>query len=193
MTREDLLEHHRDSLETMSRTARQPGSMRTSSRHGWLPSTTCASSRLDARRHRGGDRTTRRPLAPVEWIAYLYLSGLQSELIDLLEGTLPILSRVPTTSSPRTSGATHRAACVGTAHLSRKTCEHTSVGPSPSFRNHGSARPHDDGESPSPAAGKNGPASGAAVLLDTRSDSRRTLGRSPGARLPISTRVSKLL
>jgi hypothetical protein len=26
---------------------------------------------------------------PSEWIAYLYLSGLQSELIDLLEGTLP--------------------------------------------------------------------------------------------------------
>jgi hypothetical protein len=26
---------------------------------------------------------------PAEWLAYMYLGGLQSELIDILEGTLP--------------------------------------------------------------------------------------------------------
>ena len=90
MTREDLLEHHRDSLETMSRTAKAT----------WLDEEQLVSwlaalndLRLSLGSMLGATEEEAEPpgaqLQPAEWIAYLYLGGLQSELIDLLEGTLP--------------------------------------------------------------------------------------------------------
>jgi len=90
MTREDLLEHHRDSLETMSRTAKAT----------WLDEEQLVSwlaalndLRLSLGSMLGATEEEAEPpgaqLHPAEWIAYLYLGGLQSELIDLLEGTLP--------------------------------------------------------------------------------------------------------
>ncbi len=91
MTREDLLEHHRQSLETMSATAKAT----------WLDEDQLASwlaALNDLRLFLGSmlgatEEEEQEPPAarshPAEWIAYLYLGGLQSELVDVLEGALP--------------------------------------------------------------------------------------------------------
>jgi uncharacterized protein DUF2017 len=90
MTREDLLEHHRESLETMSATAKATW-LDDDQLAAWLAALNdlrlSLGSMLGAR-----EDETEPPAAhshPAEWIAYLYLGGLQSELIDILEGTLP--------------------------------------------------------------------------------------------------------
>jgi len=90
LTRHDLMEHHRESLETMSATAKA-----TRIDHDQLVAWLGALNdlRLVLGSMLGVTEDEAEP--PVgdahqaEWIAYLYLGGLQSELIDILEGTLP--------------------------------------------------------------------------------------------------------
>ncbi|MGA2803910.1 MAG: DUF2017 family protein [Acidimicrobiales bacterium] len=90
MTRQDLLEHHRESLETMSATAHAT----------WLDEDQLVSwlaALNDLRLALGSmigvtEDETEPPLGDehqAEWIAYLYLGGLQAELVDILEQTLP--------------------------------------------------------------------------------------------------------
>ncbi|MGO9962255.1 MAG: DUF2017 family protein [Acidimicrobiales bacterium] len=90
MTREDLLEHHRESLETMSATAHAT----------WLDDDQLVSwlaALNDLRLALGSmigvtEDETEPPVGDehqAEWIAYLYLGGLQAELVDILEQTLP--------------------------------------------------------------------------------------------------------
>ena len=90
MTREDLVEHHRESLETMLVTARAT----------WLDDdqlTAWLAALNDLRLALGSmlgvtEDEIELPLADdrqAELIAYLYLGGLQSEIIDILERTLP--------------------------------------------------------------------------------------------------------
>lgn len=90
MTRDDLLEHHRESLETMSATAKATW-LDEEQLAGWLAALN--DLRLSLGSMLGVTEDEAEPPAgharQAEWIAYLYLSGLQSELVDLLEGTLP--------------------------------------------------------------------------------------------------------
>ena len=90
LTRDELLEHHRESLETLS----------TTSEATWLDEeqlTSWLAALNDLRLSLGSmlgasEDETEPPAArthPAEWIAYLYLGGLQSELIDVLEARLP--------------------------------------------------------------------------------------------------------
>ncbi len=90
MTRQDLVEHHRESLETMSVTAKAT----------WLDDEQLAAwlAALNELRLALGsmlgvaEEQSEPPMGDAlraEWIAYLYLGGLQSELIDILERTLP--------------------------------------------------------------------------------------------------------
>jgi len=90
MTREDLLEHHRESLETMSATAKETR-LDDDQIAAWLAALNDLRLSLGSMLGASEDETEP-PSArshPAEWIAYLYLGGLQSELIDVLEGTLP--------------------------------------------------------------------------------------------------------
>ncbi|MGA3214230.1 MAG: DUF2017 family protein [Acidimicrobiales bacterium] len=90
MTRDDLLEHHRESLETMAATAE---ATRISEEQlvAWLAALN--DLRLSLGSMLGATEDETEPPAaqsqPAEWLAYMYLGGLQSELIDILEGTLP--------------------------------------------------------------------------------------------------------
>jgi len=90
MTREDLLEHHRESLETMSATAEATW-LDQNQLMQWLGALNdlrlCLGSLLGVT-----EDATAPPASEthqVEWVAYLYMSGLQDEIIDLLEPTLP--------------------------------------------------------------------------------------------------------
>ncbi len=90
MTREDLLAHHREALQTMSATAKA-NRLDEDQLVGWLAALN------DLRLFLGSMLGTKEdedepPAAqthPAEWIAYMYLGGLQSEIIDILEETLP--------------------------------------------------------------------------------------------------------
>lgn len=90
MTREDLLEHHRESLETLSETATASW-LDDDQLSAWLAALN------DLRLFLGSmlgtsEEETEPPAArthPAEWIAYLYLGQLQSELIDVAECALP--------------------------------------------------------------------------------------------------------
>jgi hypothetical protein len=90
MTREDLLEHHRESLQTMSATAKATW-IDEDQLVAWLGALN--DLRLSLGSMLGASEDEDEPLAaqsyPAEWVAYLYLGQLQSELIDVLEGTLP--------------------------------------------------------------------------------------------------------
>ncbi|MGA2528083.1 MAG: DUF2017 family protein [Acidimicrobiales bacterium] len=90
MTREDLLDSHRESLETMSATAKATW-LDEDQLSAWLAALN--DLRLSLGSMLGASEEETEPPAahshPAEWIAYLYLGGLQSELIDILERTLP--------------------------------------------------------------------------------------------------------
>jgi hypothetical protein len=90
MTREDLLEHHRESLQTLSATAAASW-LDDDQLSAWLAALN--DLRLSLGSMLGASEEETEPPAartrPAEWIAYLYLGQLQSELIDVLEGTLP--------------------------------------------------------------------------------------------------------
>ena len=90
MTREDLLDCHRESLETMSATAKATW-LDDDQLSAWLAALN--DLRLSLGSMLGASEEETEPPAahshPAEWVAYLYLGGLQSELIDILEGTLP--------------------------------------------------------------------------------------------------------
>ena len=90
MTRDDLLEHHRESLQTLSATAKATW-IDEDQLVAWLGALNdlrlSLGSMLGASEDEGEPATT--GSHPDEWIAYLYLGQLQSELIDILEGTLP--------------------------------------------------------------------------------------------------------
>ncbi len=90
MTREDLLEHHRESLQTLSATAAASW-LDDDQLSAWLAALN--DLRLSLGSMLGASEEETEPAAartrPAEWIAYLYLGQLQSELIDVLEGTLP--------------------------------------------------------------------------------------------------------
>ena len=90
MTRQDLVEHHRESLETMSVTANAT----------WLDDEQIVAwlaALNDLRLALGSilgvtEDEVEVPMVhthQAEWITYLYLGSLQSELIDVLERTLP--------------------------------------------------------------------------------------------------------
>jgi len=90
LTRQDLLEHHRDSLETMAATAKATR-LDDDELLAWLAALN--DLRLVLGSMLGVSEDESEP--PVdgshqaEWIAYLYLGGLQTDLIDILEATLP--------------------------------------------------------------------------------------------------------
>jgi len=90
LTRQDLLAHHRESLETMSKTA---GATHLDGEQLvlWLAALNDIRLVLGSILHVTEDDLP--PPANVageaEWIAYHYLGGLQSEVIDVLEETLP--------------------------------------------------------------------------------------------------------
>ncbi len=90
MTRQDLVEHHRESLETMSLTAKATW-LDDEQLLAWLAALNDLRLALGSMLGATEDEVE----LPVddahqaEWIAYLYLGGLQSELIDILEATLP--------------------------------------------------------------------------------------------------------
>lgn len=90
MTREDLIEHHRASLETMSQTAKATW-LDDEQLSAWLGALN--DLRLSLGSMLGATEEETEPKGaqsrPAEWVAYLYLGGLQSELIDVLETTLP--------------------------------------------------------------------------------------------------------
>jgi hypothetical protein len=90
MTREDLLEHHRESLETMSATAEETR-LNDDQLVAWLAALN--DLRLSLGSMLGATEDETEPPAahshPAEWIAYLYLGALQSEVVDVLEQTLP--------------------------------------------------------------------------------------------------------
>jgi hypothetical protein len=90
MTREDLVEHHRESLETMSATAEETW-LNEDQLVAWLGALN--DLRLSLGSMLGASEDEAEPPAarthPAEWIAYMYLGALQSELVDILEGTLP--------------------------------------------------------------------------------------------------------
>jgi hypothetical protein len=90
MTRQDLLDHHRETLETMSLTARATW-IDDDQLAAWLAALN--DLRLSLGSMLGATEDGAEP--PImaghqaEWIEYLYLGCLQSELIDVLEETLP--------------------------------------------------------------------------------------------------------
>jgi len=90
LTRQDLLEHHRESLETMSATAKATR-LDDEQLVAWLAALN--DLRLVLGSMLGVTEEDAEPpvdnLHQAEWIAYLYLGGLQSEVIDILEGSLP--------------------------------------------------------------------------------------------------------
>jgi hypothetical protein len=90
LTRQELVEHHRDSLETMSATAKATR-LDDEQLMAWLAALN--DLRLVLGTMLGVSEDDPEPPAEVahhaEWIAYHYLGGLQSELIDVLETTLP--------------------------------------------------------------------------------------------------------
>jgi hypothetical protein len=90
LTRKDLVEHHRESLETMSATAKATR-LDDEQLVAWLAALN--DLRLVLGSMLGVTEEQADPpaddLHQAEWIAYHYLGGLQSELIDLLEGQLP--------------------------------------------------------------------------------------------------------
>lgn len=90
MTRQDLVEHHRESLETMSATARATW-LDDEQLVAWLAALNDLRLALGSMLGVTED-DTEAPMGDAhqaEWIAYLYLGALQSELIDVLERTLP--------------------------------------------------------------------------------------------------------
>ena len=161
MTREDLVEHHRESLETMVVTARAT----------WLDDdqlTAWLAALNDLRLALGSmlgvtEDESEPPLASdrqAELIAYLYLGGLQSEIIDILERTLP--DPVPGADDlvPEDPWGEPPAGCAGTARNNRVADERAANG-APSAHDHGLGRDlADDGEGPSPAAREVGAAAG---------------------------------
>jgi hypothetical protein len=90
MTRHDLLEHHRESLETLAATARATW-LDQEQLCAWLGALN--DLRLSLGSMLGASEEETEPAGaenhPAEWIAYLYLGELQTELVDVLEGTLP--------------------------------------------------------------------------------------------------------
>jgi hypothetical protein len=90
MTRDDLLEHHRESLETMSATAKATW-LDDDQLSAWLAALNDLRLALGSMMGASEDETEPEAAEshPAEWIAYLYLGSLQTELIDVLEGTLP--------------------------------------------------------------------------------------------------------
>ncbi len=90
MTRHDLLEHHRESLETMSATAKASW-LDDEQLLAWLAALNDLRLALGSMLGVTEDETEPPVGGPhqAEWIAYLYLGGLQSELVDVLERTLP--------------------------------------------------------------------------------------------------------
>ena len=89
MTRMDLVEHHRESLETMSATASATW-LDDDQLVAWLAALN--DLRLALGSMLGVSEDGEPPVDgadQAEWIAYMYLGTLQIELIDLLERTLP--------------------------------------------------------------------------------------------------------
>jgi len=90
LTRDELVEHHRESLETMSATSEATW-LNEEQLAAWLAALN--DLRLSLGSMLGASEDEAEPPAaqshPAEWIAYLYLGGLQSELIDILETRLP--------------------------------------------------------------------------------------------------------
>jgi hypothetical protein len=90
LTRQDLVEHHRESLETMSATAKATR-LDGEQLAAWLAALNDLRLVLGSILGVSEDAPETPPDAEhqAEWIAYHYLGGLQSELIDLLEKALP--------------------------------------------------------------------------------------------------------
>ncbi|MGD1012382.1 MAG: DUF2017 family protein [Acidimicrobiales bacterium] len=90
MTRQDLLDHHRETLETMSLTA-QATWIDEHQSAAWLAALN--DLRLTLGTMLGATEDGAEPPVTAdhqaEWIEYLYLGCLQSELIDVLEAQLP--------------------------------------------------------------------------------------------------------
>ena len=90
LTRDELLEHHRESLETLAATARATW-LDEEQLTAWLAALN--DLRLSLGSILGASEDEAEPAAaqshPGEWVAYLYLGVLQSEIIDVLETTLP--------------------------------------------------------------------------------------------------------
>jgi len=90
LTRQELVEHHRDSLQTMSTTAKATR-LNDEQLIAWLAALN--DLRLVLGTMLGVSEDGSEPPSDVshqaEWIAYHYLGGLQGELIDILETTLP--------------------------------------------------------------------------------------------------------
>jgi hypothetical protein len=90
LTRQDLVEHHRESLETMSATAKATR-LDDNQVAAWLAALNDLRLVLGSMLGVSEDSPEPPPDSEhqAEWIAYHYLGGLQSELIDLLSKTLP--------------------------------------------------------------------------------------------------------
>lgn len=90
LTRDDLLEHHREALRTISETS-EAARLSDDEAAGWLAALN--DMRLVLGTLLGATEDETEPPAarsrPAEWLAYLYLGGLQSELVDLLAERLP--------------------------------------------------------------------------------------------------------
>ena len=90
VTRQELVEHHLGSLETMAATANATR-LDDEQLLAWLAALNdlrlVLGSMLGVTEEESGPPADGAHQA--EWIAYLYLGGLQSELIDILETTLP--------------------------------------------------------------------------------------------------------
>lgn len=90
LTRNELLEHHRQALRTIAETA-QAVRLSEEELAAWVSALN--DMRLTLGTMLGATEDESEPAAarshPTEWIAYLYLGGLQSELIDLLAERLP--------------------------------------------------------------------------------------------------------
>ncbi len=90
LTRQDLVEHHRESLETLAATAKATR-LDDEQVLAWLAALN--DLRLVLGTMLGVTEDEAEPdvdkSRQAEWIAYLYLGGLQAELIDILEGSLP--------------------------------------------------------------------------------------------------------
>ena len=90
MTRQDLVEHHRESLKIMSVTAKATW-LEAEQLVAWLAALNDLRLALGSMLGVTGD-DTEPPIGEdheAEWIAYVYLGNLQSELVDVLETTLP--------------------------------------------------------------------------------------------------------
>ncbi len=90
LTRQELVEHHRDSLETMSASAKATR-LNDDQLLAWLGALNdlrlVLGTMLGVTEDEAESPTEAAQRA--EWIAYHYLGGLQSELVDVLETTLP--------------------------------------------------------------------------------------------------------